>query len=259
MKFVCLKCETYMTFEKVEKPAEGSLGVFFECPSCQSRFSMVTNPGETQMVSSLGVQLGGRTEAPKPLEMTRGGLEENVSAGAGQMAAYLNEKIQGGQPAAAKAPAASAAPASTSAPGTSSEGGGCPFSAMVAQMGLGSTGATGTQAPPAGEQLLWTPDAQEKLAKLPSFVQPMVKSSVETYARKNGFTTVTLQVMDDSKNASTEGIRWTPEAQQRLDNIPDFIRPMARREIERLVKERGGSEITAQVMEEAKEKFMKFM
>ena len=124
--------------------------------------------------------------------------------------------------------------------------------------GLGSSGATGTTAP-ATEQLLWTPDAQEKLAKIPSFVQPMVKSSVETYARKNGFTTVTLQVMDDSKNSSTEGIHWTPEAQQRLDNIPDFIRPMARREIERLVKERGGSEITAELMEEAKEKFMKFM
>ncbi|WNM58889.1 PCP reductase family protein [Candidatus Nitrospira allomarina] len=257
MKFVCLKCETYMTFEKVEKPAEGSLGVFFECPSCQSRFSMVTNPGETQMVSSLGVQLGGRTEASKPLEMTRGGLEDNVSAGMGQMAAYLNEKIQSGQPAAV--PAASGAPATASEPGTTSEGGGCPFSAMVAQMGLGSTGTAGAQAPQAVDQLLWTSDAQEKLAKLPSFVQPMVKSSVETYARKNGFTTVTLQVMDDSKNASTEGIKWTPEAQQRLDNIPDFIRPMARREIERLVKERGQSEITAQVMEEAKEKFMKFM
>jgi Proto-chlorophyllide reductase 57 kD subunit len=252
MKFVCLKCETYMTFEKVEKPAEGSLGVFFECPSCQSRFSMVTNPGETQMVSSLGVQLGGRTVDHTPLEMTRGGLQGNVSAGMGQMAAYLNEKIQGGQ---------SSSPASTSSSaesGSSSEAGGCPFSAMVAQMGLGSSGSPASSVP-VGEQLLWTSDAQEKLAKIPSFVQPMVKSSVETYARKNGFTTVTLQVMDDSKNSSTEGIRWTPEAQQRLDNIPDFIRPMAKREIERLVKERGQSEITAQVMEEAKEKFMKFM
>jgi len=220
MKFVCLKCETYMTFEKVEKPAEGALGVFFECPSCQSRFSMITNPGETQMVSSLGVQLGGRTEVQKPLEMTRGGLEENVSAGMGQMAAYLNDKIQAGEPA-PTGPAASAAP------------------------------ATGS-----GES---TPDAQEKLAKLPSFVQPMVKSSVETYARKNDFKTVTLQIMDDSKNSSTEGIRWTPEAQERLNNIPDFIQPMARREIERLVKERGGSEITAEIMEEAKDKFMKFM
>ena len=59
MKFVCMKCETYMNFEKVEKPGEGSLGVFFGCPSCGARFTMVTNPGETQMVSSLGVQLGG--------------------------------------------------------------------------------------------------------------------------------------------------------------------------------------------------------
>src|SRR2546430_17401539 len=72
MKFVCMKCETYMNFEKVEKPAEGSLGVFFACPSCGARFTMVTNPGETQMVSSLGVQLGGRTAPPQPLEMTRG-------------------------------------------------------------------------------------------------------------------------------------------------------------------------------------------
>ena len=87
----------------------------------------------------------------------------------------------------------------------------------------------------------------------------MAKSVVETYPRKSGFTTVTLQVMDDSKNSTTEGIQWTPDAQQRLDNIPDFIRPMAKREIERLVKERGGTEITADMMEEAKEKFMKFM
>ena len=205
------------------------------------------------MVSSLGVQLGGRTVDHAPLEMTRGGLQDNVSAGKGQMAAYLNEKIQGGQP----ATAASAVPATGSSEST--EGGGCPFSAMVAQMGLGSSVSTGSTTAPVGEQLLWTSDAQEKLAKLPSFVQPMVKSSVETYARKSGFTTVTLQVMDDSKNSTTEGIHWTPDAQQRLDNIPDFIRPMARREIERLVKERGGSEITAEIMEEAKEKFMKFM
>ncbi|MER3422671.1 MAG: hypothetical protein C4293_05020, partial [Nitrospiraceae bacterium] len=113
MKFVCLNCETYMTFEKVEKPAEGSLGVFFGCPSCGAKFSMVTNPGETQMVSSLGVKLGGRTVAAEPFEMTRGTLKEEALAGAGQMAAYLNEKIQGGQSASAPAGASGhAAPSS---------------------------------------------------------------------------------------------------------------------------------------------------
>ena len=246
MKFVCLNCETYMSFEKVEKPTEGSLGVFFACPSCEAKFSMVTNPGETQMVSSLGVQLGGRTTAASPLEMTRGTLREEVGT-EHSMADYLNEKIQAGQ----------TAPAQMTETAKTGEGGGCPFSAMVAEMGLTSSGQSGT-AHGAESDLTWTPDAKERLDRLPSFVQPMVRSSVETYARKQGFTKVTLQVMDDSKNAS-DGMTWSPEAKQRLENIPDFIRPMARKEIERLAKERGASAISAELMDEAKDKFMKFM
>ncbi|WP_455378265.1 PCP reductase family protein [Petrachloros mirabilis] len=248
MKFVCLNCETYMNFEKVEKPGEGSLGVFFGCPSCGAKFSMVTNPGETQMVSSLGVKLGGRTAAAEPFEMTRGTLKDEALAGSGQMAAYLNEKIKGGQPA-----TASSAPAQ-SGEKTSS---GCPFSAMVAEMGLTSSGkpAGGT----GGSEFTWSADAKEKLDRLPAFVKPMVQSSVEAYARKQGYTTITLQVMDDSKNDSPNGISWTREAEQRLENIPDFIRPMARKEIERLAKERGVATITAQVMDDTKDKFMKFM
>ena len=255
MKFVCLTCETYMSFEKVEKPAEGSLGVFFGCPSCGAKFSMVTNPGETQMVSSLGVQLGGRTVAAEPFEMTRGTLKEEALAGKGQMAAYLNEKIQAGQPAGASAAATAAAPGAEKKEGEKS-GGGCPFSAVVAQMGLTSSGSqTGSAIK---SEFTWTPDAKERLERLPSFVMPMVQSSIEAYARKHGYTTITLQVMDDSKN-DTNGIAWTPDAEKRLENIPDFIRPMARREIERLARERGATTITAQVMDEAKEKFMKFM
>ena len=246
MKFVCLNCETYMNFEKVEKPGEGTLGVFFGCPSCNAKFSMVTNPGETQMVSSLGVKLGGRTVEAEPFEMTRGTLKDEALAGAGQMGAYLNEKIQGGQPVVAAAASPAKAPEKAS---------GCPFSAMVAEMGLTSSGkpANGIS------EFTWTPDAKEKLDRLPAFVKPMVQSSVEAYARKQGYKSITLQVMDDSKNYSPEGMTWSREAEQRLENIPDFIRPMARKEVERLAKERGVSTITAQVMDEAKDKFMKFM
>lgn len=254
MKFVCLNCETYMTFQKVEKPAEGSLGVFFTCPTCSAKFSMVTNPGETQMVSSLGVQLGGRTAAAQPFEMTRGTLKDEAQAGSGQMAAYLNEKIQAGQPASAHASADKPAAPAGDAKSGEKAGGGCPFSAMVAQMGLtGSDMKAG-----AASSFTWSSDAKEKLEKLPAFVQPMVKASVEAYARKNGYATITLQVMDDSKNDSN-GIAWAPDAERRLENIPDFIRPMARREVERIAKERGLATVTAQVMDEAKDKFMKFM
>lgn len=250
MKFVCLNCETYMNFEKVEKPGEASLGVFFGCPSCGAKFSMVTNPGETQMVSSLGVKLGGRTVAAEPFEMTRGTLKDEALAGAGQMGAYLNEKIQGGQPVASAAASPAKAGEKTS--------GGCPFSAMVADMGL-TGGKPGTGTAPASSDFTWTADAQEKLDRLPSFVKPMVQGSVEAYARKQGFKTITLQVMDDSKNDSPNGMTWSREAEQRLENIPDFIRPMARKEIERVAKERGLATITAQVMDDAKDKFMKFM
>ena len=256
MKFVCLNCETYMNFEKVEKPAEGSLGVFFGCPSCGAKFSMVTNPGETQMVSSLGVQLGGRAAAAQPFEMTRGTLKDEAQAGAGQMAAYLNEKIQGSQP--VETTASTATTASPTGKEGEKSGGGCPFSAMVAQMGL-TSGAKPSNGGAATSEFTWSADAKEKLERLPAFVKPMVQGSVEAYARKQGYTTITLQVMDDSKNESSNGVAWSREAEQRLENIPDFIRPMARREIERLAKERGMVTITAQVMDEAKEKFMKFM
>ena len=243
MKFVCMKCETYMNFEKVEKPAEGSLGVFFGCPSCGARFTMVTNPGETQMVSSLGVQLGGRTVAAQPFEMTRGGLRGEGESQA-EMSNYLKEHY-GEKPA-----ATTAAPAEGE-----KKTGGCPFSAVVAQMGLGSS--TDTKGGATAE-FDWTPDALERLEKTPSFIRPMIKGGIEAYARKQGFKKITLQVMDDSKNA-TEGIPWSPAAEKRLENIPDFIRPMARKEVERIAQERGATQVTEALMDEAKTKFMNFM
>jgi hypothetical protein len=217
---------------------------------------MVTNPGETQMVSSLGVKLGGRTVAAEPFEMTRGTLKDEALAGAGQMAAYLNEKIQGGQQSGAVTSGTAPKPAAAPTKEEEKSGSGCPFSALVAEMGLTKSGSQTGSGAESG--FTWTPDAKERLERLPSFVKPMVQSGVEAYARKHGYTTITLQVMDDSKNDSN-GMVWTKEAEQRLDNIPDFIRPMARREIERLAKEHGATTVTAQMMDEAKEKFMKFM
>ncbi|MCP9438608.1 MAG: PCP reductase family protein [Nitrospira sp.] len=228
MKFVCLTCETYMALEKVEKPEEGSLGVFFGCPSCNAKFSMVTNAGETNMMNVLGLKLGARAETTDPT------------------LASLADKVQKAKS------AVSAAPSKTEGKTTS----GCPFSAMVAEMGLTSSGKPANSGL---SEFTWTPDAKEKLDRLPAFVKPMVQSSVEAYARKQGFKTITLQVMDDSKNDSPNGLAWSREAEQRLENIPDFIRPMARKEIERVARERGLQTVTGQVMDEAKEKFLKFM
>jgi len=243
MKFVCLNCETYMSLEKVEKPEEGSLGVFFACPSCEAKFSMVTNVGETSMMNALGLKLAPRAEAGASLDGLR------ALAGNGQTPPAVISQTSAG-------PSDSTATASSAKAGEKTSG--CPFSAMVAEMGL-TSGGKPDKVGTATTEFAWSADAKEKLDRLPSFVKPMVQSSVEAFARKQGYQKITLQVMDDSKSESSNGMTWTPEAEKRLENIPDFIRPMARKEVERVAKERGMTAITAQLMDDVKEKFLKFM
>ena len=93
---------------------------------------------------------------------------------------------------------------------------GCPFSSMVAEMGLTSGGKPGNAGRP-HQSLPGSADAKEKLDRLPSFVKPMVQGSVEAFARKQGYKTITLQVMDDSKNDSTNGMTWSRDAEKRLE------------------------------------------
>ncbi len=50
-------------------------------------------------------------------------------------------------------------------------------------------------------------------------------------------------------------IQWTLGASRRLENIPDFVRPMAKVGIEKFAQEQGHSEVTESVMDAAKEKF----
>jgi Proto-chlorophyllide reductase 57 kD subunit len=50
-------------------------------------------------------------------------------------------------------------------------------------------------------------------------------------------------------------VRWSPEAEARLERIPSFIRPMARRSIERFAQDKGHATITEAVMDEARTVF----
>jgi hypothetical protein len=55
----------------------------------------------------------------------------------------------------------------------------------------------------------------------------------------------------------TSEIRWTREAEERIvQRIPSFVRSMARMGIEKYARERGYSEITPKVLDEAKNIFM---
>ena len=50
-------------------------------------------------------------------------------------------------------------------------------------------------------------------------------------------------------------VEWTAEAEALLKEIPFFVRPAARRKIEKFAKEREISKITESVYREAKQQF----
>ncbi|MFQ5781400.1 MAG: PCP reductase family protein, partial [Nitrospiria bacterium] len=165
MKFVCMKCESFMGFEKVQTPGEQSLGVTFACPTCGAKVAMVTNPGETSMVQALGVKLGGRTAPAEPMELTRESLKETpetVPSTPTPSASAQQEMLK-----------------AETAKSESSGGGTCPFSSMVAQMQGGSTAPAEKE-----REVTWTPEARDRIEKVPSFMRPMIEMGVESYARK---------------------------------------------------------------------------
>jgi proto-chlorophyllide reductase subunit len=165
MKFLCLDCDAPMRLLKTEGPQDGSLAVTFGCPECGFRVAMLTNEFETQMVKSLGVKVGGRTEPAQPFEHLRASMAQAPEIGA--------------------APAGGAGPAD----GTSS-GPGCPFAAMVAAPGAS-----------AEARVRWSPDAEARVERIPSFIRSMAKTAIERYAEGKGYATITEAVMDEARTA----------------------------------------------------------
>lgn len=62
-------------------------------------------------------------------------------------------------------------------------------------------------------------------------------------------------MLSEGAAATPAGVAWSPEAEARIARIPDFIRPMARRAIERYAEGKGLATITEAVMDEARGAF----
>ena len=71
MKFLCLECDAQLIFTERQQPGDGTFAAAFVCPSCGRHIALLANPMETQLVSSLGVRIGGSELDPAPMELTR--------------------------------------------------------------------------------------------------------------------------------------------------------------------------------------------
>jgi hypothetical protein len=87
MKFLCVECDKVMDFAERQIPGDGTLAAVFTCASCDREVAMLTNPMETQLISSMGVKIGGREVPAQPMELARTSLE------GGRDDAFVSEDI----------------------------------------------------------------------------------------------------------------------------------------------------------------------
>lgn len=138
MKFLCLQCDEQMKLVRTGPPdGDGSLSVFFGCPRCSIQVCLLTNPWETQVVTSLGVKIG------RP-----GGDQEEKAAK-------------------------------------------CPFGDVVREMGLSETSRS--------ESPQWTRAALARLENIPEFVRPMARQGIEHFARGKGYRQIDEAVLDEAR------------------------------------------------------------
>ena len=140
MKFLCIGCDHVMEFVERQIPGDGTLAAVFACSKCGREMALLTNPMETQLVSSMGVKIGGREVPAQPLEVTRSTLE------GGSDSAF--------QP------------------------------------------SSGTPTGP----VEWSPEAVQRLERVPSFVRGMVKRIYTDYAREREIRVLTPEVMDTARS-----------------------------------------------------------
>jgi len=75
VKFLCVDCDRVMEYVERKLPGDGTMAVVYACPTCDRETALLTNPMETRLVSGLGIEVGGRTVPPEPLELVRSSLE----------------------------------------------------------------------------------------------------------------------------------------------------------------------------------------
>ncbi|HSR52813.1 MAG TPA: PCP reductase family protein [Acidobacteriota bacterium] len=195
-----MSCDEQMSLVKTVPPEEGAgISVLYGCPECGNRIGMLTNPWETQLVSSLGVKIGGKTAE----EIEAGAEGEDRMAGCpfSGMVQDMGEsqrlQVQK-EVAQATKESLTAGDAGASHSGARTSDGGAPghrpSGSEEAVPGPGTRAGQGDPPP------LWTETARQRLANIPEFVRPMAKQGIEHFAMTNGYPQIDEKVLDEAKD-----------------------------------------------------------
>jgi len=164
MKFLCVECDEPMKLKDTKGPVDGSMTVVFVCPECERQIAMLTNQMETQMVRSLDIKLGGASSQEEPMGIIRSSLAQSRDD-------VFSPSIHSHEETDQKESASK-----------------CPFTGAVAD------------AFEASSEIVWTPQAEERLGRIPPFARSMAKQGVERHARERGYKKIDDAVMEEVRD-----------------------------------------------------------
>jgi len=108
----------------------------------------------------------------------------------------------------------------------------------------------------------WSEEAESKLVRdaPEGFARDLTRQRIEAFARRKGLRLIDIGLMEEKyaqwgEMSSTlyAELEWEPATFERIQCIPDFVRPMVAREIERYAREVGASTVTQGILNKVSE------
>ena len=78
MQFICNKCKRRMKSDEATGEGDGWMGISSFCPNCDSRFKLLSNPGETLLLKALNAGVAGQQLMGKVLQSAQDTLPNAV-------------------------------------------------------------------------------------------------------------------------------------------------------------------------------------
>jgi nucleotide-binding universal stress UspA family protein len=109
------------------------------------------------------------------------------------------------------------------------------------------------------EPITWSAAAAARMDRVPDgFMRDLTRQRLEAFARRRGAREITSELIDEKyaewgsgSEKQTLQLAWTPECLQRIERIPEFVRGMVVKEVERCAREMRADTVTAEVLERA--------
>lgn len=110
-------------------------------------------------------------------------------------------------------------------------------------------------------ELQWTDAAEKRLQQVPEgFMRDLTRQRLAAFAKRKGANQVTPEIINEKyaqwasgSNKQQMQLEWDPAAVERIQRVPDFVRGMVIKEVERCARANGVGTVTADVISKAME------